>query len=91
MSSVGRPLAGSSTARRRRVAAVRVCAGATRVPYRRGRTRALTTNLAVIATLADGQLMTVESRLHSEFVDEESQEKKRRGATKVERFFESFA
>ena len=32
-----------------------------------------------IATLADGQLMTVESRLHSEFVDEESQEKKRRG------------
>lgn len=32
-----------------------------------------------IATLADGQLMTVESRLHSEFMDEESQEKERRG------------
>jgi hypothetical protein len=32
-----------------------------------------------IATLADGQLMTVESRLHSEFIDEESQEKERRG------------
>ena len=32
-----------------------------------------------IATLADGQLMTVESRLHSEFMDEESPEKERRG------------
>lgn len=32
-----------------------------------------------IATLPDGQLMSVESRLHSEFVDEESQEKARRG------------
>jgi hypothetical protein len=32
-----------------------------------------------VATLPDGQLMTVESRLHSEFVDEESQEKERRG------------
>ena len=32
-----------------------------------------------IATLPDGQLMTVESRLHSEFVVEESQEKERRG------------
>jgi len=32
-----------------------------------------------IATLANGQLMTIESTLHSEFVDEETQEKKRRG------------
>lgn len=32
-----------------------------------------------IATLADGQLVTVESRLHSEFIDEENQEKRRRG------------
>jgi hypothetical protein len=32
-----------------------------------------------IATLADGQLMTIESRLHSEFLDEETQEKERRG------------
>jgi len=32
-----------------------------------------------IATLANGQLMTVESRLHSEFLDEEKGEKERRG------------
>ena len=32
-----------------------------------------------IATLANAQLMTVESRLHSEFVDEEAQEKERCG------------
>jgi len=32
-----------------------------------------------VATLPDGQLMTVESRLHSEFLDEETQEKERRG------------
>jgi hypothetical protein len=32
-----------------------------------------------IATLGNGQLITVESRLHSEFIDEESQEKERRG------------
>jgi hypothetical protein len=32
-----------------------------------------------IATLADGQLMTAESRLHSEFLDEETQEKEKRG------------
>jgi hypothetical protein len=32
-----------------------------------------------IATLADGQLMTIESRLRSEFLDEEIQEKERRG------------
>ena len=32
-----------------------------------------------IATLANGQLMTIESRLHSEFLDEENQEKERRG------------
>lgn len=32
-----------------------------------------------IATLGDGQLMTIESRLHSEFLDEEGHEKKRRG------------
>jgi hypothetical protein len=32
-----------------------------------------------IATLANPQLMTVESRLHSEFLDEEAQERKRCG------------
>jgi hypothetical protein len=32
-----------------------------------------------IATLANGQLMTVESRLHSEFLDEETVEKEKRG------------
>ena len=32
-----------------------------------------------IATLANAQLMTVESRLHSEFLDEENEEKERRG------------
>ena len=32
-----------------------------------------------IDTLADGQLMTVESRLHTEFLDEENEEKTRRG------------
>jgi hypothetical protein len=32
-----------------------------------------------VATLADDPLMTLESRLHAEFVDEEVQEKKRRG------------
>ena len=32
-----------------------------------------------IATLANGQLETVESRLHTEFLDEESREKARRG------------
>ena len=32
-----------------------------------------------IATLGNRQLVTVESRLHSEFLDEETQEKKRRG------------
>ena len=32
-----------------------------------------------IGTLANAQLMTVESRLHSEFLDEEIQEKERRG------------
>ena len=32
-----------------------------------------------IATLADGQLVTVESRLHTEFVAEEKQEKARSG------------
>jgi hypothetical protein len=32
-----------------------------------------------VATLPDSQLMSVESRLHSEFIDEESQEKERRG------------
>jgi hypothetical protein len=32
-----------------------------------------------IATLGNGQLMTVESRLHTEFVKEEAQEKLRRG------------
>jgi len=32
-----------------------------------------------IATLPNGQLMTVESRLHSEFIDEENVEKEKRG------------
>lgn len=32
-----------------------------------------------IATLGNGQLETVESRLHTEFLDKESQEKARRG------------
>jgi hypothetical protein len=32
-----------------------------------------------IATLANGQLVTVESSLHSEFVREEDEEKQRRG------------
>ena len=32
-----------------------------------------------IATLANAQLMTVESRLDSEFLDEENEEKERRG------------
>jgi len=32
-----------------------------------------------VATLADAPLVTLESRLHAEFVDEEVQEKKRRG------------
>lgn len=32
-----------------------------------------------IATLGNGQLITIESRLHSEFLDEETQEKERRG------------
>lgn len=32
-----------------------------------------------IATLGNGQLVTAESRLHSEFLDEETQEKERRG------------
>ena len=32
-----------------------------------------------IATLPNGQLMTVESRLHSEFIDEETVEKEKRG------------
>jgi hypothetical protein len=32
-----------------------------------------------IATLADGQLMTVESTLHTEFLDEQSHERERRG------------
>ena len=32
-----------------------------------------------IATLANAQLMTVESRLHSEFLDVENEEKERRG------------
>ena len=32
-----------------------------------------------IGTLANAQLMTVEARLHSEFLDEEIQEKERRG------------
>jgi hypothetical protein len=32
-----------------------------------------------IATLADGQLVDVESRLHTEFLAEEKQEKLRRG------------
>jgi hypothetical protein len=32
-----------------------------------------------IATLANTQLMTIESRLHSEFLDEESLERERRG------------
>ena len=32
-----------------------------------------------IATLANAQLMTVESRLHSEFLDEENEEKEKRG------------
>jgi hypothetical protein len=32
-----------------------------------------------IATLANSQLMTIESRLHSEFLDEESLERERRG------------
>ena len=32
-----------------------------------------------IATLGDPQLVTVETRLHSEFLDEEIQEKERRG------------
>jgi hypothetical protein len=32
-----------------------------------------------IATLANGQLMTVESRLHSEFIDEENEEREKRG------------
>ena len=32
-----------------------------------------------IATLANGSLMTAESRLHSDFLHEESQEKERRG------------
>ena len=32
-----------------------------------------------IATLGNGQLETVESRLHTEFLDKETQEKARRG------------
>ena len=32
-----------------------------------------------VGTLANAQLMTIESRLHSEFLDEETQEKERRG------------
>ena len=32
-----------------------------------------------IATLGNGQLVTVESRLHSEFLDAETHEKERRG------------